>query len=361
MPEKQLVEEIKMTQVKPSEFKELVKAAATADPPQNVLGVGGPGIGKSEIVEQGLIEVSVDHIISHPGVEDPTVPAGMPDVASKKPYAEFKPFGPLYRALTATKRTCWNLEDFGQAPNAVQAAYMQLLLKGEVSGHVLPKGLISFIVTTNRRTDRSGVTGILEAVKSRFATIVELVVDNDEWVDWAVGKSWMDPMIIAFIRFQRDMLYQFDPSSDLVNCPLPRTWANASRITAMGLTRATERAALAGAVGEGAARAFLGFREMFNQLPTIDAILKDPENAPVPEGIGPLYAITTTLAAKAEPGNFDAVTTYVERMINKGYGDYGTLLVRDAIRRTPTLQQTNGFLKLYSGEIGKLLTGVDIN
>ncbi len=75
--------------------------------------------------------------------------------------------------MTATKLTACFIDDLGQATPAVQAAAMQLILARTLNGHRVSDHVV-FIAATNRRTDRAGVSGILEPVKSRFATLVEL-------------------------------------------------------------------------------------------------------------------------------------------------------------------------------------------
>src|SRR5690606_26802195 len=132
--------------------------------------------------------------------------------------AHFLPFGELDRALHADKLTVWFLDDLGQASPAVQASYMQLLLARRVNGHVLSDH-VTFIAATNRRTDRAGVSGILEPVKSRFTTIVELGAHLDDWCQWAISRD-IAPELISFIRFQPDLLCKFQASADLTNCPV---------------------------------------------------------------------------------------------------------------------------------------------
>ena len=104
-----------------------------------------------------------------------------------------------------------------------------------INGHRV-SGQVVFIAATNRRTDRAGVSGILEPVKSRFATLVELTADINDWCVWAVGAG-IAPEVIAFLRFRPELLCAFDPTSDLTNSPLPRTWHQVSKILSLDLPR----------------------------------------------------------------------------------------------------------------------------
>jgi len=344
-----------MEKMTPSQLATLLRAAFPARLP--VLIVGQPGIAKTSIVRQVAAELGADLILSTPSTEDPTEPKGFPWANGKDDQAHFKPFGNLAKALAATKLTIWFLDDFGQAPPSTQSGYMPLLQGRTAEGEKLPECVV-FVAATNRRTDRAGVGGLLEPVKSRFATIVELVPDLDEWCQWALQQPHIPPELIAYHRFKGgEALCEFTPSADLVNCPLPRTWENAGRVLALNLPQAVEAAVLAGTVGEGRATEFLGFRTMFQQLPSIDGILLNPDQAPIPENLGALYATVTGLAAKTNESNFGRVAKYVERLVQAARGDFGALCVKDAARRAPKIQQTTDFVRLMAGDLGQLISG----
>lgn len=341
--------------MKPSQLAMFLAHAIAARLP--VLITGKPGIGKSDIVDQASTAAPAKLILSHPAVADPTDAKGLPWVAEDKKSAIFLPFGELAQAMQATEPTVWFLDDLGQASPAVQASYMQLLLARRVNGHQLPD-CVTFIAASNRRTDRAGVTGILEPVKSRFAAIVELEPDLDEWCQWAFAQNFVPPELIAFLRFRPGLLCEFTPSADLTNCPLPRTWAHAAQILALQLPdSAVQAGALAGAVGEGAATELLAFLAMYHQLPSVDAILVDPDTGVIPDNPAALYAVTTALAHRANEKNFGRVARYAERLVGQGHGEFATLLLRDSIRRCPEVQQTPAFVQLASGELGQLISG----
>jgi MoxR-like ATPase len=152
----------------------------------NLLITGAPGIGKSDLVNQAARAADADLILSHPVVEDPTSAAGLPWIVDG--HARFLPFGMLERAMNATKPTVWFLDDLGQAPAATQASYMQLLLAREVNGHKL-SDYVTFVAATNRRTDRAGVSGILEPVKSRFCSIAQSVPAGTSLRVHTIGRS----------------------------------------------------------------------------------------------------------------------------------------------------------------------------
>lgn len=241
------------------------------------------------------------------------------------------------------------------AHNAVVHNCMQLLLARRVNGHVLPD-CVTFVAATNRRTDRAGVSGILEPVKSRFATIVELQPTLDDWCHWALGNG-LPVELVAFLRFRPDLLHAFSASADLTNSPSPRTWHSVAKLMKIGLPKELEYPAFAGAVGEGAATELVAFLRVFRELPNIDAILLNPDSQEVPSQPSVLYATSASLASRANETNFGRVARYCERMLDAGFGEFGAMLIRDAQRITPAITNSPAFVTAMCGSLGKLISG----
>lgn len=344
---------MELQKITPRQLAQLLAKTIPAHLP--ILITGMPGIGKTDVVSQATALADADLILSHPAVADPTDAKGLPWPAKENGEATFLPFGELARALKATKPTVWFLDDLGQATPAVQAAYMQLILARRVNGHVLPD-CVTFIAATNRRTDRAGVSGILEPVKSRFAAIVELQPNLDDWCNWAFDNE-VPATLIAFIRFRSELLANFQPSADLTNSPVPRTWAHLAKIEALNLPSAIEAAAFAGAVGEAAAVEYIGFRRLAASIGSIDAILLDPSNAPIPTSPSELYATVVGLASKANVKTFSRIAVYADRLAKADRGEFAVFMVRDCTRRDPKIAYTESFVKLNSGKVGELITG----
>lgn len=323
---------------------------------QPLLIQGAPGGGKTSVIYVGadLAGIKPENIIlSHPVVEDPTDAKGIPWVVDKT--ADFLPFGHLRRAMAAVEPTLWVIDDLGQASPAMQAAYMQLLLAREVNGHKIPD-CVTFIAATNRRTDRAGVSGILEPVKSRFVSIVELESTVDDWTTWAIDND-QRPESIAFMRLRPDLLSSFEATADMSNSPCPRTWAHVTNILNMGLPKEVETAMVCGAVGDGAGMEFVGFLRMYQQLPSIDALLIDPQTGEIPSDPATLYAVTTGLATRVNDQTFGRIAEYADRILQAGHGEFAALLLRDCLKRDETITQTTDFVRLASGPLGDLISG----
>ncbi len=342
--------------MRPNDVTKLLAAMVPVGYP--VLLTGAPGVGKSDLVDQAAEYAKADLIVSHPVVADATEAKGLPWPKEGAKVATFIPFEDLYRAMNAKKPTIWFLDDIGQAAPAVQASFMQLLLARRANGKKLPDCL-TFFAATNRRTDRAGVSGILEPVKSRFVTIISVDPNLDDWCQWAIRTN-QPPELIAFLRFRPEFLHKFEPTLDLVNSPCPRTWAAVGKIIPLKLPANIELAAISGAVGAEAAADFTGFLRIYRDLPSLDAILADPTHAEIPIEPSALYAVSVGLAAKANPNNFARIKTYAQRLEQAqpiSRGEFAVLMVRDSVRRNKKICDTTAYIEMMSTEIGKLISG----
>ncbi|HDR9180701.1 TPA: ATP-binding protein [Burkholderia vietnamiensis] len=319
-----------------------------------VLISGRPGIGKSDIVEAAAAATDHELLISHPVVEDPTDSKGLPFPSADGERARFLPFGDLERALNTRRPLLWFLDDLGQSTPAVQAAKMQLLLARRIGEHKLPDH-VTFVAATNRRGDNAGVTGILDPVISRFAAVVELEPTINDWTAWAVNHG-VPPELIAFLRFRPDLLSVVKTNRDIEASPSPRSWGFVAKVL-LSVPAHLLTHAVSGAVGEGAAAEFVSFIGIFRALPSVDAIVMNPDLGPIPEEPSVLYALTTALACHADDGNFERVLRYAERLVDAQHREFVAVLVRDAVLRKPELQSHNAFIRAQGGEIGKILRG----
>lgn len=341
--------------LKPSQLQALLAKAIPARLP--VMITGAPGIGKTDIVNSAATAANAETIIMHPVVSDPTDFKGMPWVVQVDGHAkaEFVAFGELQRLIEADKPTVCFLDDVGQAPAAVQAALMQLILARNINGKKISDH-VTFIAATNRRTDRAGVSGILEPVKSRFKTIVQLVPDLKEWVTWAIGAG-IAPQIIAYLRLRPEHLSDFKPTSDLVNSPMPRTWAALSDLIALDLPKTMKLQTYAGAIGEPTAVEFASFENVWQSMISPDVVLSNPKGAPIPTEPSALYALATALAMRVTKDSMQRYVTYTDRLIDAGYAEFAAVSMQTAVTRDKNLANTGAYIQAMAGKLGQLMIG----
>ena len=324
--------------MKPSDLYEFLKTQIPAG--NTIMIKGKPGVGKSDIIAQICNELGVDMIIEHPSVADPTDYKGLPFASDGK--AEFLPFGSLRKIIEATEPTVYFLDDLGQASPAVQKATMQLLLARRVNGHKVSDSVV-FITATNGHMDRAGVTGILEPVKSRHTTIIELEPDMEDWVKWAL-KNNVPTELIAFIRFRPNLLMDFQPTNEIKNSPCPRTVANVGRLLNSKIPKHIEFEVYSGAAGEGFAAELMGFLQIYRNLPNPDVVLMKPDKADVPDDPATLYAICGALANRASEANMERLVVYANRLPS----EFSVLLIRDSHEINPKIAETRSFIDWVS-------------
>ncbi len=364
----------------------------------NYLVVGPPGIGKSDIPAQAAAATGHKLIVSHPVVSDPTDFKGFPwlhgltftDVlqiaakriakAKKKTLdvtkiitdtcselakmdmsvsADFVPFANLELIMHATEPTVFFLDDLGQAPVAVQAACMQLILAREINGKKISDHVV-FVAATNRREDRAGVQGILDPLKSRFI-IAHLVTDTDDWIEWAstvqvssLGKpiNGMPDELIHFIDYRRELLHNYTSTPDLVNFAMPRTVAKVGELQLAGCPQELEYQMFAQTAGEGFAGEYTGFLRMIRDLTSLDLILASPLAVTMPEEPSTMYATCAGLAARADDSTFPAIAEFAERMFDGSQfsdgmprGDFGMMMILNITTKHPDLKETPEFIQ----------------
>lgn len=316
----------------PEQAIRFLTAAIPAKEP--ILLWGKPGSGKTAVIEAAAQIIGADVLAEFAALADPTDPKGLPCASGDS--ARFVPMGNMKRAIDAQRLTVFDLEDLGQAPPSVQAAYMPLIFARRSGEHKISDH-VCFLASTNSRADRAGVTGLLEPIKSRFSSIIRLETDLDSWVNWAFGAG-IETEVIAFLRFRPEVFHDFKPSLDMSNSPCPRTWAAVSRMLALSLPDDILPAAVTGAVGDAAATEFLAFLRMFKSLPNPDRILADPDTAEVPTRPDVLYALSGALAARVTPHSASRYYRYADRLIQSAHAEFGVLMHRDAARKTEIIE-----------------------
>ena len=97
---------------------------------------------------------------------------------------------------------------------------------------------------------------------------------------------------------------------------------------------------LKGTVGEGAAAELEGFLRVYQNMPSPDAILLNPDAVEVPEDPATLYALSTALGSKATTQSISNIMKYANRMPV----EFNIVTIRDAMRKEPSIASTRPFI-----------------
>jgi len=323
--------------MKPSQLVPLLARLMQAREP--FILTGRPGIGKTDMTEQAAAQAGVHHVTWHPVTADPTDAKGLPAIIGER--AEFLPTAELRAVLEATEPTFVLMDDLGQAPPAVQAAYMHLWLARRINGFKIPE-CVTFGACTNRRQDNAAVTGVISPLIDRATVVIEAEVDVEDWVSWGLAHE-MPSELLAFARFRPAFVTEHKATREIVKTPSPRSLAGIGRMMRLGL-RSLD--VLSAGAGQAFGVEFHAFLDTLHLLPDVKEILANPKKAPVPEEGRPdlLYAIAGALVGQAAPPTMDAIMTYGLRFPR----EFTILLVKDCVRKDRKLAESPAFVKFVS-------------
>ena len=285
---------------------------------------GAPGIGKSSIVKQIAKDKKLEFIDLRLSLLDPTDLKGIPFFnAETKEGVWAKPS--FLPSLEGSKGILF-LDEINTAPPAVQASAYQLILDRRVGEYELPEGW-SIIAAGNRENDRGVVYKMPPPLANRFVHF-EMEVDFSDWKAWAYSVK-IDSSIIAYLAYDKSMLFTFDANSNEKSFATPRSWSYVDTIVKSGIDKELILDSISGAVGREAAIGYLSFRKIMKDLPNLNTILDgsltslDDENSKV------MMALVIGLVnALLDNMNDEAVDNVLKFSLQLP-GEFSIMLVKD--------------------------------
>jgi len=306
--------------------------------------MSAPGIGKSSIFRQYAESVGLPHVDTRLAYSAPTDVRGLPYLQK----------GEMNYAIPAeypTESSVWTLEELPCAPRAVQIAALQLTLERCIGEYKVPEGTL-LSVTGNRAVDKAHVERMSSAVINRLV-LITLAPSVDDWTEWAFASGAVDPRVVAFIRFRPELLSQFDGAKwdGYSAFPSPRSWEMVSKYISASSGSAHTATILTGIVGQAAALEFNGFLQVFGRVPSIDAIMLDPDGADVPTKPDERYAIAAGLVGRMTEKSFPIISRYLARMPK----DFEVFAVKAGLAKCKAIQQTTDFIKWFAKNQGVII------
>lgn len=255
---------------------------------------GPPGIGKSSIIAQIAKEAGIACIDLRLSLLDPTDLRGIPFFNSSDNSAVWAPASFLPDG--SQKEGILFLDELNTAAPMVQASAYQLILDRKIGEYTLPDGW-SIVAAGNRESDRGVVFRMASPLANRFVHL-EMEANPDDWKTWAI-KAKIHPTIIAFISYRPDALFAFNTQNDEKAFATPRTWEYVNEILMSEPDDDLLLTMIKGSIGEELASAFLGFKSVEKDLPSIDDILEG-KTTEAPKDTSALHILCTALTIRID-------------------------------------------------------------
>jgi len=233
---------------------------------------GSPGIGKSSIIKQIAVNKGLEFVDLRLSLLDPTDLKGIPFFDQENNEAVWA--SPNFLPKNPDSKGILFLDEINTAPPSVQASAYQLVLDRKVGDYELPNGW-SIVAAGNHESDRGVVYRMPPPLANRFVHL-SMEVSFEDWKGWAYGVG-IDSSIIAFLHYDSEKLFDFDPSKNEKSFPTPRSWEYVDKVLNSGVEPTLLMEIISGAVGGESATAFMSFRKVMNRLPDIDKLLNNEE------------------------------------------------------------------------------------
>jgi len=233
---------------------------------------GSPGIGKSSIVKQIAVEKELEFVDLRLSLLDPTDLKGIPFFDKDNHEAVWA--SPNFLPKNPNSKGILFLDEINTAPPSVQASAYQLVLDRKVGDYELPSGW-SIVSAGNNESDRGVVYRMPPPLSNRFVHL-SMEVSFADWKVWAYDNG-IDSSIIAFLQYDSEKLFAFDPTKNEKSFPTPRSWEYVDKILSSNIGSNLLLETISGAIGSESATSFMAFRKVMDRLPNIDNLLAGDE------------------------------------------------------------------------------------
>lgn len=293
-----------------------------------------PALGKSSIIKQIADDNNLKFIDIRLSQCDPIDLMGMVTVKDDKgvylPMGMFPIAGDPIPEGKKGFLICF--DELNAASLAIQAASYRIILDKEVGQHKLHPQ-VAIVAAGNLATDKAIVNRMSTAMQSRLIHL-EIEIDQKSWIQWA-DLNRIDHRVKSFIQFKPQILHDFSPNHADYTYASPRTWEFVSKLIKPYPELSVEKLPLlAGAVGEGAAREFYAYTKVYEELPHIKDILRDPEHVSFGSEPSIAYALSGLIAHNMSEANATALIKFLIRLTI----DFQVICLRSVLARNIELK-----------------------
>jgi len=255
---------------------------------------GPPGIGKSDLIEGIASDMNALVIDLRLGQMEPTDLRGIPFYNRDTGTMDWAPPVDLPNTELAEKynNIVLFLDELTSGAPSVQAAAYQLVLNRKIGNYNLPDNVV-IVAAGNRESDKGVTYRMPTPLANRFVHL-ELKVDFDSWVDWAVvNKIHRD--VVGYLTFAKGDLYDFDSKSSSRAFATPRSWTFVSELIDDRMDANTMTNLIAGTVGEGLAIKFMAHRKFAQKMPNPSDILNGKVTGLEVREVSAMYSLVISM------------------------------------------------------------------
>lgn len=262
------------------EFGETVEFNLTHNLRHAILGLGAPGMGKSQLIHQigrkygckvidlrlaQMSEVEIGGLI-YPNADRTKTVWLSPDVLPDE-----QRDGP---------RTILLLDEITSCPKRVQVAACQLILDRSIGQYRLPEGTL--VVALGNREDDDGVCIRLPGPLMDRFEIHYIDVDFDCWKDDYALPHGVHPRVVDYLTVRPKALHTQATAGDSMIYATPRSWDRVSEILKMDsdVNKSVIAHKIIGNVGEDEGKSFIAWCKQQDTLDSVDDYLAGKIDAP---------------------------------------------------------------------------------
>ena len=256
------------------------------------------------------------------------------------------------------------LDELGKANQSVQLALTRLMQERQLGNMKLPEGSIVY-ATTNKGSE--GVGDMMRMHTCNRLTFIDLRKSNNmEWIEWGINKKGkkINPIVLGYAKDNPQIFAAFEdverPEDNLAIFH-PKDPSRVSFVTGRSLEKAshildqrdkfdthTLTCLLMGTLGAHTGKDIMTFVTLADKLVKREDILKDPNNAPLPQDASSTCMVIFKALASMDREFVTPFMTYLDRLSNEAKGMFGNgvkdekYFARSMVMNTPKFQEFAG-------------------
>lgn len=263
--------------------------AATIPP---ILIHSSPGVGKSSIVRQVTKKLNIGFVDVRLAEMESVDIRGLPSVDKENGVMKWN--APDFWPRDPDSKGIIFLDEITSCDKSCQVAAYELILDRKIGDfYKVPDGW--YIVSAgNLTTDRAVALSMSSALSNRFMH-VELAVDDEQWVKWAMTHD-VHPSVTGFIQYRPMALFNMEKENLERGWPSPRSWERVSQMAKIyGSNESLLRKIVYGLVGPAKGVEFMEFHRLNKSFDNIVDMMLGKIPVKIPEKNDQLYAMCSTM------------------------------------------------------------------